>query len=274
MSEDGLAGGPDSSAIGVARLHVIATSHPCACVEAALAVKGLDYRRVELAELLHRPVQRLRYGHPTVPGLTLADGEKVIGSVAILRRIDDLVPEPPLYPGDGEARGRVESAEEWGERVLQNAVRRIEVALFRRSPRALLSYAEASTLPTPRWLIRVNAPAGVRVYGKLVGASDEAARADLGALQGYLDQVDSLIVEGTIGDEAPNAADLQIGSSVRQLGAIADLQPLLASCPAAALARHFPPMVGHVPPGTVPADWLRSFGAHDVPRTPTPSRHA
>src|SRR5437588_8859482 len=112
MSEDGLGGAPDSSAIGVARLHVIATSHPCACVEAALAAKGLDYRRVELVELLHRPVQRLRYGHPTVPGLTFADGENVIGSVAILRRIDELVPEPPLYPGDGDARARVESAEE------------------------------------------------------------------------------------------------------------------------------------------------------------------
>jgi glutathione S-transferase len=109
-------------------------------VEGALAVKGVTYRRVELPGLLHRPVQRLRYGRPTVPGLTLADREKVIGSVAICRRLEELVPEPPLYPGDPDARARVEAAEDWGEQVLQNAVRRIVVALFRRYPRALLSY--------------------------------------------------------------------------------------------------------------------------------------
>ena len=37
----------------VAKLHVIATSHPCACVEAALGVKGLAYRRV--ATFIHLP---------------------------------------------------------------------------------------------------------------------------------------------------------------------------------------------------------------------------
>jgi glutathione S-transferase len=238
----------------VAKLHVTAASHPCACAERALAVKGVAYRRVELPGLLHRPVQRLRYGRPTVPALTLADREKVIGSVAILRRLEELVPEPPLYPGDPDARARVEAAEDWGEQVLQGAVRRIVVALFRRYPRALLSYP--STFPIPRWLIRASAPAGMRVYGKLVGARDEAARSDLCALPGYLDQVDGLIAERTIGSDAPNAADLQIGSSVRQLGAIADLEPLLAGRPAVALRRHFPPMVGHFPAGTVPSNWL------------------
>ena len=242
----------------VAKLHVIATSHPCACVERALAIKGVDYRRVELPDLVHRPIQRLRYGRPTVPGLTLADGERVMGSVAILRRLEELVPVPPLYPAAPEARSRVEAAEQWGEEVLQNAVRRIEVALFRRYPRALLSYAAASTLPIPRWLIRANAPVGVRVYARLVGASDAAARSDVHALPGYFDRVDGLIAEGTIGGEAPNAADLQIGSSVRQLGAIADLEPLIANRPAVALTRHFPPMVGQVPAGTAPMDWLPS----------------
>jgi glutathione S-transferase len=227
-------------------------------VEAALGVKGVSYRRVELPDLLHRPVQRLRYGRPTVPGLTLANGEKVIGSVAILRRLEELVPEPPLYPGERDARARIEAAEEWGEQVLQPAVRRIEVALFRRYPRALVSYAEASTLPIPRWLIRANAPAGVRLYGRLVGASDAAARSDLRALPGYLDEVDGLIADRTIGGEAPNAADLQIGSSVRQLGAVADVAPLLDARPAGALARHFPPIVGHIPAGTAPPDWLPS----------------
>ena len=237
------------------KLHVIAGSHPCACVEAALRIKDLDYRRVELPTLVHRPLQRLRYGQPTVPGLVL-DGEKVIGSVAIIRRLEELVSEPSLYPGDRTARRRIELAEDWGERVLQDAVRRIELALFRRRPSALVSYAEASTLPAPGWLVRAGAPLGVRRYARLVGASDEAARADVLALTGYLDHVDELIAEGTIGGERPNAADLQIGASVRQLGAIADLDALRAGRSAVALARHFPPMVGQIPAGTAPSDWL------------------
>lgn len=244
----------------VAKLHVIAASHPCACVEAALAIKGLAYRRVELPDVVHRPLQRLRYGRPTVPGLTLADGEKMVGSVAILRRLEEVVPEPPLYPVDPEARRSVDAAEAWGEAVLQDAARRIEVALFRRRPSAYVSYLQASTLPIPRWLIRANAPVGARLYAKLVGASDEAARADVRALAGYLDEVDTLIAEGTIGGEAPNAADLQIGASVRQLGGIDDLATLLAGRPAAALACHFPRMSGHIPAGTVPPDWLPSPG--------------
>jgi glutathione S-transferase len=240
----------------VARLHVLAASHPCACVEAALAIKGFEYRRVELPDLLHRLPQRLRYGRSTVPGLTLASGEKVIGSVAILRRLEQLVPEPPLYPLDPEARARVEATQEWGEAVLQDAVRRIEVALFRLRPSAFLSYTAASTLPIPRWLIRANAPVGVRLYGRLIGASDVAARTDLRALPGHLEYVRELIAHGTIGGEAANAADLQIGASVRQRAAIPDMGPLLAGHSAVALTRHFPPMVGHIPPGTAPREWL------------------
>ena len=238
-----------------ARLHVIATSHPCACVEAALRIKGVDYKRVELPDLLHRPIQRLRYGRPTVPGLTLEDGERVVGSVAILRRLEALVAAPPLYPAEPEARRRVEAAEAWGEEALQDAVRRIELALFRRRPSAYASYAEGSALPIPRWLIRANAPIGVRVYGRLIGATDEAARADLRALPSHLDRVDAMVAEGIVGADAPNAADLQIGASIRQLQGIADLAPLLGARPALALARHFPPMVGEIPAGIAPAEW-------------------
>jgi glutathione S-transferase len=191
-----------------------------------------------------------------VPGLTLASGEKMIGSVAILRRLEELVPQPPLYPLDPAERARVETAEEWGEAVLQDAVRRIEVALFRRRPTAFLSYTAASTLPIPRLLLRVNAPVGVRLYSRLIGASDATARADVRALVGHLDHVRELISRGTIGGEAANAADLQIGASVRQLGAIADVGPLLVGHPAEALTRHFPPMVGHIPAGTAPREWL------------------
>jgi hypothetical protein len=77
----------------------------------------------------------------------------------------------------------------------------------------------------------------------------------------HLEYVRELIARGTIGGEAANAADLQIGASVRQLAAIADIGPLLAGHSAAALTRHFPPMVGHIPPGTAPREWLAGVEA-------------
>ena len=48
-------------------------------------------------------------------------------------------------------------------------------------------------------------------------AQDEPVRADLAALPGQLEQIDAWIAEGLLGGEEPNAADLQIGSTIRLL---------------------------------------------------------
>ena len=58
----------------VAKVHVLPGSHPCACVEAALEIKRIEFRRIELPNLLHRLPQRLRYGRPTVPGECIGTG--------------------------------------------------------------------------------------------------------------------------------------------------------------------------------------------------------
>src|SRR5207253_4946210 len=84
-----------------ARLYVVHGSHPCAAVARGLELKGMPYRTVELPPPLHAAIQRARFGARTVPGLRL-DGEKVQGSRAILRRLDELHPDPPLYPADPE----------------------------------------------------------------------------------------------------------------------------------------------------------------------------
>ncbi len=47
------------------------------------------------------------------------------GSRAIARELDRLVPEPPLFPADPDARATVEEAELWGDEVLQSAARRL-----------------------------------------------------------------------------------------------------------------------------------------------------
>ena len=87
-------------------------------------------------------------------------------------------------------------------------------------------------------------------------ASEDSARADLAALPGLLDRIDEWIAEGVMGGERPNAADLQIGSTIRLLLTLGDVRPLIEGRPAAELIRWFPPMVGEVPAGVLPAEWL------------------
>ena len=87
----------------------------------------------------------------------MADGEKISGSRAIMRRLDELAPEPRLWPADPERRALVERAEEWGDEVYQPIARRLLWGALRRSPAALVSYADGSRIPLPGPAIRASA---------------------------------------------------------------------------------------------------------------------
>jgi glutathione S-transferase len=87
-------------------------------------------------------------------------------------------------------------------------------------------------------------------------AREETARADLAALPGQLDRVDAWIAEGLLGGESPNAADLQIGSTIGLLLSIGDVRPLVEGRAAAGLRRYLPPVIGEVPPSVLPAEWI------------------
>jgi glutathione S-transferase len=242
------------------RLYVLPGSHPCAAVEAALKLKSLHYDRVDLLPMSQLLVGPLRYGGTTVPGMRI-DGERLVGSRAIMRRLDALAPEPPLLPVPGEpSYERVLEAERWGEEVLQSVPRRIIDAAFLRRPAAMESYAGDARLPLPVGLMRPALPLTARLMAMKNRASDESARADLAALPGQLDRIDGWIAEGVLGGERPNAADLQIGSTIRLLMSIGDVRPLIEGRPAARLADFFPPQVGEIEAGVLPAEWLPSSG--------------
>src|SRR4051794_40834072 len=101
-----------------AKLYVVHGSHPCATVAHALELKGIPYKLVEFPPPMHVVAMRVLFGKRTVPGTRWGEGEKLSVSVAILRRLDELVADPPLLPHDAELRARVLRAEEWGEEVL------------------------------------------------------------------------------------------------------------------------------------------------------------
>jgi glutathione S-transferase len=236
-------------------------SHPCASVEAALALKSIDYDRIDLLPLSQVLIGRLRYGGTTVPGMRL-DGERIVGSRPIMRRLDTLVAEPALLPAhDAPSYEAVLEAERWGDQVFQGVPRRIIDVAFLRRPAAMESYAGDAKLPLPRALLRPGMPLTARMMASRNKARDESAQADLDALPGQLERIDAWIADGLLGGDQPNAADLQIGSSIRLLMSIGDVRPLIDGRPAAQLTRYFPPMVGEVPQGVLPAEWFASAGA-------------
>jgi glutathione S-transferase len=238
-------------------LYVIPGSHPCECVEAALQLKGLDYRRVDLAPAIHAVVVRAS-GFPgrTVPAMKL-DGEKVQGSRQILRKLDQLAPEPRLVPENAALRGKVEAAEAWGDDVFQPLARRVAWGGFIRNRPSMLSYSAGGNLHMPASFLKLGSAPVARIAQRVNGASDEQVEADLAALPGHLDKIDAWIADGVLGGEMPNAADLQIGSSIRILRTFGDVEPLIAGRPGERLATSgFAPAVGAIPAGTFPLAWI------------------
>jgi glutathione S-transferase len=238
------------------KLYALPGSHPCAAVEAALQLKSISYQRVDLLPMTQILAGPVLYGGTTVPGVR-GDGERLVGSRTIMRRLDALVAEPALLPAPGDPRyARVLEIERWGDEVLQSVPRRLIDAAFIRRPGSMESYAEDAKLPLPRPLLRPAMPLTARLMAIKNKARDENARADLVALPRQLDRIDEWIADGLLGGEQPNAADLQIGSAIRLMMSIGDVRPLIDGRPAEALTRYFPPMVGAIPAGVLPSEWL------------------
>ncbi len=239
-------------------LRVVPGSPPCAAAERALELKGLAFERAAPAPL-RVALRVVRLGGPTVPVMRIHDGEPVTGARAILRRLDELAPEPALFPAGGEALALVGRAEEWADEVLQPLAWRLLWASVRRDPGALWSYAAGSGRRLPALAVRALAPAVARLETAIEDADDGTVRADLRALPRHLDRVDGWIARGVLGGGRPNAADLQIAATTRLLATIGDLSPFLDGRPAQDHARDvFGPQPGGTRPGLLPAAWFRS----------------
>lgn len=233
------------------RLFIVHGSHPCTTVELALQRKGIDYKVVELIPPAHAAVARVLFGRRTVPAIRFDGGEKVSGSRAILRRLDELQPDPPLLPADPELRARVLAAEQWGDEVFQPVLRTILWPALAKRPDAVPSFQRGSRLPAlPTPVIKTLAPAITAAEQRLNDTDFGAAEQALRDLPGQLDHIDGLIADGVLGGDEPNAADLQIATTLRLLMTIGDVRPLIEGRPCAAWARRITPEpAGAVPPG-------------------------
>ena len=238
------------------RLYIIPGSNPCLAAELMLKRKGIDYRRRDLIPAVHIAIVRaLGFPGRTVPALK-SDGRRVQGSRAIARFLDELKPEPLLFPAEPARRAAVEEAERWGDEELQSVPRRLAWFALRRDRSMLKEFLEDYRLGVPTSFAAATMAPIAWVEQRINKASAAAVRADLERLPVLLDHVDELLAQGVIGGEVPNAADYQIAPSVRLLLAFDQLRPLIEGRPAGAFAiRVAPALHGHIPP-VLPADWV------------------
>lgn len=241
-----------------ATLFVVPGSHPSMAGRLMLEHKGIAYRRVDLIPAVHKPILRaLRFGDTTVPALRI-DGRRLQHTVEISRMLDELQPDPPLFPADAAARGAVEAAELWGEETLQPVPRRLSWWALRRDRRPMRGMAQGARLHVPLGLAVRGAQPIVWVEARINGATDVAIKADLAALPAMLDRVDALLGEGVLGGRSLNAADYQIATSVRLLLCFDDLRAAIDRRPAGdyarAVVRDFPGVIPSVLPAVLIAD--------------------
>lgn len=248
-----------------ATLYVIPGSHPAMAVRGMLEHKAIGYKRVDLLPVVSRGVLKtLRFPGITIPSLKI-DGRKLTGSRTISRALDEIQPEPALFPADAEGRRAVEGAERWGDEVLADAIRRILWNTIKRDKTPLRSYTEGAKIGIPIGLAMATAAPIVFAEQRINGVTDDAVRADLAALPELLDQIDAWIAEGVIGAEQPNAADFQIATGLRLAMTMDDLRSAIEGRPAGALAtRLVPEFPGHVP-AILPGEWLEPLRSAAAP---------
>jgi glutathione S-transferase len=237
------------------KLYGTPPSPPSHSARLMLERKGLDYKVVWLLPGMWPALLRTRgFRGGTVPAMKIG-GRRLQSSLAISRTLEELKPEPPLFPADPERRLAVEDAERWGESVLQDVPRRIVRWISVHRPEARVMIAKDVGIPLPRFAAWINAPSA-RHLARKVDADGQIQRAIAQVPEG-LDHVDGLIADGVIGGDQPNAADFQIATSVRALLTVDDLRPATEGRPAADLAMRYLPEFGNsFPRGLLPKEWL------------------
>jgi glutathione S-transferase len=258
-----------------AKLYVILGSHACRTAMLMLEHKGIDYERVELPTGMHpfllplrgfgsnpesfrqvdddRPHRMLgmldRLG--TVPSLQI-DGQRIKTNRAIARFIEELRPEPPLFPADQEHRQAVEQAERWGDEVFQMTARRLLLAARLQGRDSLINRGDDGRLGPLLFRsqrTRLAATLGIaRIFGADGAALNELPR----ALPAMLDRVDGWIESGVLGGDQLNAADFMIATSWALLTYRRDLRPELEGRPAMRLVDRLLPEPGLMP-GSAPS---------------------
>jgi len=204
-----------------AKLYGFQGAPPSLSAELMLRHKEIPYRRVNLIWFrAGRTLPRKGFPGRTAPALLL-DGRPVQTNRAIARALDEVVPDPPLFPVDPSERWHVEAVESFGDEVLQHATRRMFLWSSTRDPDSVTPHPAIGRMPFPR-----NAWVRERVMRRPFahyGITDAVVREDFEALPGWLDKLDAFVADGALNGRELTAADFEIAPLIGALLGIADL---------------------------------------------------
>jgi glutathione S-transferase len=218
-----------------AKLYVILGSHACRTGMLLFQHKRIPYRLVTIPTGMQRALPAFGFPGGTVPAVDF-DGEIVQTNPAIARRLDELQPEPPLFPSDDEQRRQVEEAERWGDDEFQMSARRIALEATMHGLEAMDDCGDDGRLGPLLWPTRRGRRRGMPVVRRVFDVNRRTAPELLAALPAQLDRIDAWIEAGVLGGEQLYAADYVIAPSVALLTYRNDLRPDIESRPAGALA--------------------------------------
>ena len=105
------------------RLFQIPFSHNCVKVRHVLDLKGIAYETVDINPMWRPEVVRAS-GQTLVPAL-VDGGRALAGSTAILLRLEEQYPEPPLLPADPRERAECLVLMDWADATFMALTRRV-----------------------------------------------------------------------------------------------------------------------------------------------------
>jgi len=193
----------------------IDVSHYSEKVRWALAWKGVEHRRRSPVPGAHMAVAAwlTRGGQVTFPVLEI-DGRRIGDSTAIIAALEELYPEPPLYPADPARRRRALELEDFFDEELGPDIRHLAWHEFG-NDRERFTELMRQTAPGPLAKMPGAAAAYARVFTTLRFRADDPHRAERGRAKvlAALDRLEAELGDGEylVGD-AFTVADLTAAS--------------------------------------------------------------
>jgi glutathione S-transferase len=258
-----------------AKLYVLLGAHPSRSAMLMLNHKGIDHDLVRLPAGFQPYVMRFLGFRPqpgfsrqvdgeaprmlreadrmgTVPALRL-DDRRVMTNHEIARFLDELQPEPPLFPADPEHRQAVEAAEHWADEVFQMVARRLVVAAAVVPGRQLLNHGDDGRLGPLLYRNRILRQVVAHVIARIAfRVNPGTERAMLAELPAMLDRIDEWIDEGVLNGEQLYVADFMIAPSLAVLTYRADVADEIERRPARELLDRLLPEPARAKPADVP----------------------
>jgi len=172
-------------------LYQLAISHYNEKVRWALDLKGVENRRVTLIPGLHRITVR-RFGTTTTP-VVRGDDRVVTESTAILRYLEQLSPQPPLFSDDPAEARQLSELIDYLDRVAGTAVRSYSYWLILQEPGGLYARWATGLSARQRLMLRAMMPAMRRLLPRAFGLSAERAPGHLARVWKSCQRVESTL---------------------------------------------------------------------------------